>query len=309
MCLFVAMEIEKAVSIQKAGEGAAEEWLELPNGCLCCTIKTTALQAIESLLIRKAGQIDYILLETTGLADPYPIINSFWADEALECRAYLDGVVCLVDAKNIEGQLMEWKVLMQQFVLADVILINKTDLIGADELTTLKEKLNELNPLARMKECRYGNIGDLRTLLDLKSYGAVDCSFAQHQKGYLELMGMLSVTEGAGRGVKRDHKEVRSVKLSTAKTVDRNKFEKWLFGVLWSDDEQARFKVLRAKGLMRTNKKKDIVVQAVQELYEITELEMDSTMQVNESVLIFLGLFEDESAVETIKESFYSSIY
>jgi len=301
------MEIEKAVSIQKAGEGAAEEWLELPNGCLCCTIKTTALQAIESLLIRKSGKIDYILLETTGLADPYPIINSFWADESLECRAYLDGVVCLVDAKNIEGQLREWQVLMQQIVLADVILINKTDLVGAEELQTLRERLKEINPLARIKQTSYGNVSDISTLLDLKAYGAIDCYFAQHQQGYLGLMSMLNFQEA-----KRDHREVYSLRLSTSKPVDRANFEKWLFKVLWSEDE--RFKVLRAKGLMRTTlekKQRDIVIQAVQELYEITELDDDGSVNSNESesVLVLLGTFNDENIIASIKESFYSSIY
>lgn len=301
------MEIEKAVSIQKAGEGAAEEWLELPNGCLCCTIKTTALQAIESLLIRKSGQIDYILLETTGLADPYPIINSFWADEALECRAYLDGVVCLVDAKNIEGLLKEWKVLLQQIVLADVILINKTDLVGTEELQSLRDKLKEINPLARIKETSFGHISDISILLDLKAYGAIDCSFAQHQQSCLGLMSMLNFQEA-----KRDHREVYNLRLSTSKPVDRAKFEKWLFEVLWSEDE--RFKVLRAKGLMRTitgsNKQKDIVIQAVQELYEITELEDISTIVQNDSsVLVLLGTFSDKNIISSIKESFYSSIY
>lgn len=299
------MEIEKAVSIQKAGEGAAEEWLELPNGCLCCTIKTTALQAIESLLIRKSGQIDYILLETTGLADPYPIINSFWADESLECRAYLDGVVCLVDAKNIEGQLKEWQVLMQQIILADVILINKTDLIGVEELQALRERLKEINPLARIKQTSYGHISDMSTLLDLKAYGAVDCSFAQHQKGYLGLMSVLSFQEA-----KRDHREVYSLRLSTSKLVDRANFEKWLFKVLWSEDEQ--FKVLRAKGLMRTirdQKQRDFVVQAVQELYEITELDDGDVIGSSESILVLLGTFHDEEVISSIKESFYSSIY
>lgn len=297
------MEIEKAVSIQKAGEGAAEEWLELPNGCLCCTIKTTALQAIESLLIRKSGQIDYILLETTGLADPYPIINSFWADEALECRVYLDGVVCLVDAKNIDGLLREWAVLMQQIVLADVILINKTDLVGAEELLELRERLKKINPLARIRETIYGHVSDISTLLDLKAYGAVDCSFVQHQESYLGLMAMLNFQENI-----RDHREVSSLRLSTSKPVDRAKFEKWLFEVLWSDD--VRFKVLRAKGLIRTTsdkKEKDIVIQAVQELYEIIEL--DAISSNNNSVLVLLGTFNDENIIASIKESFYSLIY
>lgn len=252
--------------------------------------------------MRKSGNIDYILLETTGLADPYPIINSFWADEALECLAYLDGTVCLVDAKNIDGQLREWQVLKQQIVLADVILINKTDLVSEMDLESLRERLREMNPLAKVLECQYGQVEDLTRLLDLKAYGAVDCSFAQHQRGYLDLMATLNVQSS----VARDHREVRSLRLTTSKPVNRDNFERWLFTTLWTETD--KFKILRVKGLLSVkDANRDILIQAVQELYEITEL----TTHVigRESVLIFLGRFEDEEAVEVIKESFYSSIY
>lgn len=319
---FVAAQIEKAVSIQKAGESAAEEWLELPNGCLCCTIKTSALQAIESLLIRKQGSIDYILLETTGLADPYPIINSFWVDEALESRVYLDGVVCLIDAKNISRQLGEWAVLLQQIILADVLLVSKTDLVTGDELAGLHERLKQFNPFARVINCQYGVLSDFTRILDLRAY--VDCSFAGGSKdrGYLELMAALNVQEQASV----DHTGIRSLRLTTRKSVNRDRFERWLFEILWSEQEDMtvlehannltgksnKNKILRAKGLLRvrtsTGPDRDIVIQAVQELYEITELTgagggSDDEM---EGVLVLLGVFADENG---IRESFYSSIY
>lgn len=244
------------------------------------------------------------MLETTGLADPYPIINSFWADEALECLAYLDGTVCLVDAKNIEGQLMEWQVLKQQIVLADVILINKTDLVPEMELMSLRERLKEMNPLAKVFECQYGLVKDLKRLLDLKAYGAVDCTFAKHERGYLDLMESLKIQNT----LPRDHQEVRSLRLTTRKPVNRDNFERWLFTTLWTETE--KFKILRAKGLMIVEDDdgaSDILVQAVQELYEITELTRNEKSK--ESVLIFLGRFEDEETIDLLRESFYSSIY
>lgn len=298
--LLKAAEIEKAVSIQRAGETAAEEWLELPNGCLCCTIKTTALQAIESLLKRKSGLIDYILLETTGLADPFPIINSFWADESLECLAYLDGVVCLVDGKNFRGQVKEWRVLMQQLVLADVIVISKTDLIteSIDNLTTW---LKERNPLAKLITCQYGRMKDYSGLLDLRAYGAVDCSFTLNQRGYLDLMNALNLETG---DTPRDHEEVRSVRLSSRKRIDRDRFERWLFNLLWTESPTHR--LLRAKGLLTLQSGKQIVIQAVQDLYEITELEQTGPVDGEEGVLVLLGWFEGEEVIESIKASFYN---
>lgn len=296
-------DIEKAVSIQKTGgESAVEEWLELPNGCLCCTIKTTALQAIESLLERKRGQIDYILLETTGLADPYPIINSFWADEALECRAYLDGVVCLVDAKNIQAQMREWKVLIQQLVLSDVILINKTDLI--DSVAEIRAEITAINPLAKVFECQYGGIENLDKILDLKAYGAVDCTFTK-QSFYTNLMASLRIETAL-----REHSEVKSLRLMTRKRVNRDRFERWLFELLWSNphEKEDQMKILRAKGLLLCDDGKEIVVQAVQELYEITELSALSVVGNEESVLILLGWFGSEDIEDSIRQSFYSSI-
>ena len=79
--------------------GLVEEWLELQNGCLCCSVKDMGVNAIEGLM-RKKGKFDYILLETTGLADPAPIISMFWMDDGLGSEIYLDGVITLVDALN-----------------------------------------------------------------------------------------------------------------------------------------------------------------------------------------------------------------
>lgn len=251
-------------------------------------------------MIRKSGQIDYILLETTGLADPYPIINSFWTDEALECRASLDGVICLIDGKNFIGQVKEWQVLMQQLVLADVIVINKIDLITENAQNDLITWIKERNPLAKIQTCQYGYFKDYSSLLDLKAYGAVDCSFAKNQRGYLDLMESLSVNVLAPR----DHEDVRSLRLSTRKQINRDLFERWLFTLLWSESDS--HKILRAKGLLSVEKGKDIVIQAVQELYEITEL--DTAKRMEEGVLVFLGWFKDDSVIDSIKQSFYNTI-
>merc|ERR1719244_615259 len=95
--------LEKSLSVGQDGD-LFEEWLELRNGCLCCSVKDNGVKAIENLM-KKRGKFDYVLLETTGLADPGPIASMFWMDEALCSELYLDGVVTVVDAKYSVKQL------------------------------------------------------------------------------------------------------------------------------------------------------------------------------------------------------------
>ena len=197
---------------------------------------------------------------------------------------------------------------MQQIVLADVIVINKTDLMGESnlDLNSLKDWLQETNPLAKIKTCQYGQFQDYSTILDLKAYGAVDCTFTRQKgKGYLELMASLDIQEKS----QRHHSDVRSLRLSTRKPIDRAKFEKWLFKLLWSESD--KFKILRAKGLLTCSDGREIVLQSVQELYEITELEKINITGSGESVsvLVLLGWFEDDFVMDSIRESFYNEIW
>ncbi len=303
----LAAAIEKAVSIQAAGEESVEAWLELPNGCLCCTIKTTAMQAIEGLLKRKGSQIDYILLETTGLADPYPIIQSFWTDEALECLAFLDGVVTLVDGKNFEANLKEFQVLGRQTVLADVVLINKLDLIDQVQLNSVLDAVTQLNPLASVHMSTQSRVSDLHKFLDLKAYNTVDCTFTQQKRSLLELLQNLALTSSTG--------PVRSIRIQAKQAVDKARLERWLFSLLWErrllgkalgeeQEDAETCNVLRVKGLLSTTQGRDIHIQAVQDLYEINELaDVDSSLV---GVLVLLGVFSDESS---ILESFHFSVY
>lgn len=90
--------IEKSMSVGQEGE-LFEEWLELRNGCLCCSVKDNGVKAIENLMTKR-GRFDYVLLETTGLADPGPIASIFWLDEELCSEIFLDGVITMVDAKH-----------------------------------------------------------------------------------------------------------------------------------------------------------------------------------------------------------------
>jgi G3E family GTPase len=128
--------------------GAEEDILELNNGCICCTVRGDLTRAIGNLLA-SGRAIDRIVIETTGLADPAPVIQSFVLDETLRSSTELDAIVTVIDARHIIEQLNNEQA-REQIAFADVILINKTDLVSERDIEDLGRLLRTLNPLAKL---------------------------------------------------------------------------------------------------------------------------------------------------------------
>jgi G3E family GTPase len=128
--------------------GVEEEILELNNGCICCTVRGDLARAVGSLLA-SGRTIDHILIETTGLADPAPVIQSFILDETLRSSTELDAIVTVVDAQHVVEQLHNEQA-CEQVAFADVILINKVDLVSERSVQDLARLLRSLNPLAKI---------------------------------------------------------------------------------------------------------------------------------------------------------------
>ena len=116
------------------------------NGCICCTVRGDLIRILEGLMKRK-DKFDGILIETTGLADPGPVAQTFFTDDEIKARTRLDAIVTVVDAKHFLGQLEEGDEAEEQVAFADVILLNKTDLVSADELTKVEGKIQLDQPL------------------------------------------------------------------------------------------------------------------------------------------------------------------
>ncbi|KAJ9593492.1 hypothetical protein L9F63_014945, partial [Diploptera punctata] len=142
--------MERSVAIGQAGE-LYEEWLELRNGCLCCSVKDNGVKAIENLMTKR-GKFDYILLETTGLADPGPIASIFWLDKELGSDLFLDGIVTVIDSKHgltqlrtkpasTEGETPTLIEAVRQVALADLVIVNKVDLVESEQLEELKVEI------------------------------------------------------------------------------------------------------------------------------------------------------------------------
>lgn len=193
--------IEKAVTIQDQST-AVQEWLDLGNGCLCCTVKDNGVLAIENLVALSGDRIDHILLETTGVADPAPIARMFWLDDALASCVYIDGVVTVVDACNIAACLSDvgghWHrsnnhllrdaepaavekeaqrlaegltTAHLQIALADVVLLNKIDKVDDAEAAQLEQRIRGINGPAPIHRTSYGDIA-LDKILDLHAFEA-----------------------------------------------------------------------------------------------------------------------------------------
>ena len=191
-------EIEKAMTI-KNGSDSYQEWLDLGNGCLCCSLKNVGVKAIEDMVERSPGKIDCILLETSGIADPAPIAKMFWQDEGLNSSVDIDGIVTVLDAEHIlkclddtspethwhgENVMRDENLTIAHFqiAMADKIIINKVDRLethGADKATEMirkvENRVREINAFAPILQSKYSDV-KVTDVLDLHAYDSVDAN-------------------------------------------------------------------------------------------------------------------------------------
>lgn len=137
--------------------GAEEEVFEMNNGCICCTVRGDLIRILGNLMKRR-DKFDYILIETTGLADPGPVAQTFFVDDEIQAQLRLDAVVTMVDAKHIWQHLDDSKEAQEQIAFADVILLNKIDLVPADELEKLDGRIRAMNAAAKIHHTQNAEI-------------------------------------------------------------------------------------------------------------------------------------------------------
>ena len=133
--------------------GADEEVFEMNNGCICCTVRGDLIRILEGLMRRK-GKFDAIIVETTGLADPAPVAQTFFVDEDVKSAARLDAIVTVADAKWLAARLRDAPEAKNQIAFADVIILNKTDLVDAEELKEVEARIRAINPYARLHRAK-----------------------------------------------------------------------------------------------------------------------------------------------------------
>ncbi|WP_094505381.1 CobW family GTP-binding protein [Brucella thiophenivorans] len=160
-----------------------EEIYEMNNGCICCTVRGDLIRVVQGLM-RRPGRFDAIIVETTGLADPVPVAQTFFMDDDVRAKTVLDAVVALVDAKHLPLRLKDSREAEDQIAFADVVLINKTDLVTPEELATVEATVRAINPHAVMHRTERSSIPLDRVLdrgaFDLKRALENDPHFLDH---------------------------------------------------------------------------------------------------------------------------------
>ncbi|MDP2733887.1 MAG: GTP-binding protein [Hoeflea sp.] len=150
-----------------------EEIYEMNNGCVCCTVRGDLIRVVEGLM-RRPGRFDAIIVETTGLADPVPVAQTFFMDEDVRAKTKLDAVVALVDALHLPARLKDSREAEDQIAFADVVILNKTDLVTPEELENIERTVRAINPSARIHRTQRAAV-PLDAVLDR---GAFDLSRA-----------------------------------------------------------------------------------------------------------------------------------
>jgi G3E family GTPase len=210
--------------------GADEEVFEMNNGCICCTVRGDLIRIIEGLMRRK-GKFDAIIVETTGLADPAPVAQTFFVDENVGRKARLDAVVTVADAKWLKDRLKDAPEAKNQIAFADVILVNKTDLVSDAELREVEARIRAINPYAKLHRTQKSQIAldqvlgrnafDLDRILDIEpEFLHADDHDHDHHHGH---------DHGHHHGLKHYHDEdMQSMSLSTDKPLHPDKFFPWI---------------------------------------------------------------------------------
>ncbi|KAJ3695530.1 hypothetical protein LUZ60_000907 [Juncus effusus] len=168
-------EVDIDGSLVASKTTGAEDIMMLNNGCLCCTVRGDLVRMIGELVEKKKGKFDHIVIETTGLANPAPIIQTFYAEDKIFNNVKLDGVVTLVDAKHAGLHLDEIKPkgivneAVEQIAYADRIIVNKTDLVGETQISSLIQRVRNINGLANLKKAEYGKV-DLDYVLGIGGF-------------------------------------------------------------------------------------------------------------------------------------------
>jgi G3E family GTPase len=232
---------------------ADEEVFEMNNGCICCTVRGDLVRIIDGLMRRK-GKFDAIIVETTGLADPAPVAQTFFMDENVGAKTRLDAVVTVADAKWLKDRLKDAPEAKNQIAFADVILINKTDLVTPAELAEVEARIRAINPYARLHRTERSKIAlnevlgrnafDLDRILDIEpEFLTADEHDHDHDHDH---------DHGHDHhhhhgGLKHYHDEdMQSISLKSDKPLDADKFFPWVQDLVQTEGKD----ILRSKGIL-----------------------------------------------------------
>ncbi|MBB5417812.1 G3E family GTPase [Paraburkholderia atlantica] len=230
--------------------GAEDEVIELNNGCVCCKVRGDLIRVVSALVKRKDG-FDGILIETSGLADPAPVVQTFFIDDEIRQRTRLDSVICVADAAHLQARIADSREAAEQLAQADIVLVNKTDLVDAVDLVAVQDAIRRINPTAeRMTSVRCEI--PLAVLLDRGAFDLkrLQLATSQGESGNAARGERTSryVPLRAGASFKQGHHThgIDSVSLRVERPLERTRFLSWLQQLVVEQGQD----LLRAKGIV-----------------------------------------------------------
>jgi G3E family GTPase len=305
--------------------GADEEVFEMNNGCVCCTVRGDLIRVVSGLMKRQSasgkGGFDAIIVETTGLADPGPVAQTFFVDDDVRAKTQLDSVTTVVDAKHLLLRLADSREAAEQVAFADQIILNKTDLVTEAELVEVERAIRKLNPLAPIHRAQRSNVPlelvlgrgsfDLARIEEIEpdflnpAHGEAghvhdeDCDHDHHDEHGHHDHGH----DGHGHGSHDiEASGIRGISLTAHKPLNANRVTAWLNEVLQAQGPD----ILRAKGILDVaGEDRRLVFQAVHMILEgdFQGLWRDGADRY--SRLVFIGRNLDEAK---LREGFESTI-
>jgi G3E family GTPase len=278
--------------------GADEEVFEMNNGCICCTVRGDLVRILDGLMRRK-GKFDAIIVETTGLADPAPVAQTFFMDENVGKKTRLDAVVTVADARWLSDRLKDAPEAKNQIAFADVILINKTDLVSPGELAEVEARIRGINPYAKLHKTQRAQIAldevlgrnafDLDRILEIEPeflhgddhdhghHDHADGHDHHHDHDHAHHHG----------GLKHYHDEdMQSISLKTDKPLDPDKFFPWVQNLVQTEGPS----ILRSKGILSfKNDDQRFVFQGVHMILDGDHQRPWKDGEKRDSRIVFIG--------------------
>jgi G3E family GTPase len=262
-----------------------EEILEMNNGCICCTVRGDLIRMIGKLM-EKRDQFDALVIETTGLADPAPVIQSFFVDEVLATQTALDAVVTVVDAKHV-WEHWDCAEVQEQIAFADVILINKIDLVTPEVLEQLSQRIRAMNAIAKIHLAQNCNT-DLDAILGVKAF---------------DLRHALRIDPEFLNESAHDHDEsIFSVAIQESGSVSGEKFNRWMYQLVQAQGAN----LFRMKGIVDMDEEdRRFVFQGVHMTLDGHPGKPWQPHEPRQNELIFIGRDLDETS---LKEGFLACL-
>lgn len=252
-----------------------EEIFEMNNGCICCTVRGDLIRIMGNLM-RRRDKFDHLVIETTGLADPAPVIQTFFMDEDVRSQTNLDAVVTVVDAKHI-WEHWDSSEAQEQIAFADVILLNKTDLVAPEQLDELEKRIRSMNAMAKIYRTQNAEL-DMDSLLGVKAF---------------DLDRALEIDPQFLNEEAHEHDEsVYSVALVETGALDGDKLNDWLANLLQTKGVD----IFRMKGILNiAGEENRLVFQGVHMIFDGKPDRPWQPGETRKSELVFIGRNLDEA--------------